>query len=182
MVRKGSTQEKILLLLLGGLALSLTRSPRGQFKILKEMRDDWKEINERNLRRAIKNLYESKLIKLVNNKDETTTFILSETGHEIALTFNIEQMTIPRQKWDGKWRVVMSDIPERIKPVREDMRYHLKRLGFIELQHSVFILPYKCRDEVEYLIEFYNIRRFVRYIEVSFLDNELDLRHKFRLL
>jgi len=69
-----------------------------------------------------------------------------------------------------------------LKKVREAFRYHLKRLGFVELQHSVFITAFKCHDEIEYLIEFYNARRFVRYIEADYVDNELDIKRKFDLI
>lgn len=182
MVRRGSTQEKILLLLLGGLTLSLTRSPRGYFKVLKQIEKDWKDINQRRLAYSINALYKSQLVNQINNKDGATTFVLNKAGKQTALSFNLEKMTIPKQKWDGEWRIIMSDIPEKMKKVRDIMRFHLKRLGFIELQHSVFVLPYKCLDEVDYIIEFYNMRRFVRYVEASHIDNELDLRRKFNLL
>ena len=182
MIRRNSTQEKILLLLFGGLALSLTRSPKRYFKVLKQIHKEWQKIDRRNLMNAIKSLYKSKLIKQSTNKKGITTFILTKEGQKVALKYNLDTMTIPVQKWDGKWRIVMSDIPERIKKVREAMRYHLKRLGFIELQHSVFVYPFECQNEIEYIIEFYNIRRFVRYLKVYYIDNELDLRHKFKIL
>ena len=69
-----------------------------------------------------------------------------------------------------------------LKKVREVFRYHLKKLGFIELQHSVFVFPFRCHDEIDYLIEFYDARRFVRFIEAQFIDNGLDLCRKFNLL
>lgn len=182
MARKGSTQEKILLLLLGGLALSLQRTPKGQMRILKEIHKSWKDIGRRNLMYSIHSLYKSKLIEEKKNKDGTTTFILSESGKQIALTYNLDTLTITRHSWDGKWRIVIFDIPEKMKRVREALRYHLKRLGFRELQHSVFVIPFKCHDEIEYLVEFHNVRRFVRFIEAHHIDNELDLKHKFNLL
>ncbi|MEK7176046.1 MAG: CRISPR-associated endonuclease Cas2 [Patescibacteria group bacterium] len=180
--KKNSTKQKVLLLLLGGLALGLSRSPKGYYKILNEMGKEWRTINRRILISAISHLYKSKLVNQKENKDGTVTFILSDQGKKIALTYNLDKMTIPRGKWDKKWRLVIFDIPEKKKPIREALRGHLKRLGFIELQHSVFVLPFECRNEVEYLIEFYNIRKFVRYIEASHIDNELDLKHRFHLL
>jgi DNA-binding transcriptional regulator PaaX len=182
MTRKGTIQKKILLLLLAGIALSGTRSPKRQLKIFKGVRDEWREINDKALKSAIRSLYTSKLVEEKSNKDGTVTFILSSEGKKTALTYNLEKMIIPRHPWDKRWRIIIFDIPEKIKRVREALRYHLKNLGFKELQHSVFILPYKCRNEMEYLVEFYNVRRFVRYIEAHHLDNELDLKHKFNLL
>ena len=182
MARRGINKEKVLLLLLGGLSLSLARTPRGQLKILKEMHKSWQEIDDRALKLAIKSLYSSKLVEQKNNKNGTTTFILSAEGRRVALTYDLENMEIRRHPWDKKWRIVIFDIPERIKKVREALRYHLKRLGFRELQHSVLVLPFECHNEIEYLVEFYNARRFVRFIEAYHIDNELDLKHKFKLL
>jgi len=181
MIKHSSTREKILLLLLGGLALGLTRSPKGYFKITKEMHKEWKKINHHSLSRSIRALYNSKLLRQEDNKDGTTTFILSKDGKEIALKYDLEKMIIPKTKWDRKWRIVMFDIPERLKKIRDTLRYQLRRLGFIELQRSVFVFPFECRDEIEYIIEFYDIRKHVRFIEANHIDNELHLKNKFQL-
>ena len=178
----GANKEKILLLLLGGLALGLTRSPKGYFKLIKSIHEEFKAIDQRSLKYAIDSLYKSKLIEQRNNNDGTTTFILTSNGKKIALKYNLDKMEIAKNRWDRKWRIVIFDIPERLKKVRDALRFQLKKLGFLELQHSVWILPYECQNEIEYIIEFYNARRFVRFIEASSIDNELHLKHKFKLI
>ena len=75
----------------------------------------------------------------------------------------------------------MFDISERLKKVRDTLRYQLKKLEFIELQRSVFVFPFECKDEIEYIIEFYNIRKYVRFIEANNIDNEIHLKNKFQL-
>lgn len=42
-------------------------------------------------------------------------------------------------KWDGKWIVVVFDIPEQKRLIRNIFRRFLKKLGFKQLQKSVFI-------------------------------------------
>ena len=182
MARKGETQKKVVLLLWAGLGLALSRSPKQHFRIIKGVAEEWKRIDKRSLERSINSLYRSKLVSEKNNKDGTTTLILSSAGKRLALTYDLDNLVIPRQLWDKKWRIVIFDIPEKLKPVREILRFHLKRMGLRELQQSVFVLPFECSKEVEYLIEFHNVRRFVRYIEAQYIDNELDLKHKFRLI
>lgn len=181
-MRISATQKKILLVLLAGLALSFARSGKQQLRIIRGTKDVWKEIDNRALKSAIKSLYSSKLVSQKNNKDGTTTFELSNNGKRLALTYDIDNMKIKKHPWDKKWRIVTSDIPERIKKVREALRLHLRNLGFKELHKSVFVLPYECRNEIEYIVEFYNARRFIRYIEASHIDNELDFKKKFGLL
>lgn len=182
-LRLGDNQKKILLLLLGGVALGLSGSPKRYFQILDAIKKDWKEIEKQSLRRAIKSLYQSKLIKEKQNSDGTTTIILTDQGKQKALTYDLDNMEIKKpQKWDKKWRVVLFDIPDRIKKIRDALRFHLKNLGFYEFQESVFVHPYNCKDEVDYLIEFYDIRRFVRFIIAESIDNELHLKQRFDLI
>lgn len=178
----GKTQQKILLLLLGGLALGLSGSPRQYFKIIKCIGDDWKKINNRALRNAIRGLYQSKLIKEKQNKDGTTTIVLTENGKNKALTFDLDNMKIKKPlEWDKKWRVALFDIPENRKKIRDALRYHFKRLGLYEFQKSVFVHPYDCKEEIDFLIEFYDIRKFVRFMIADSLDNELHLKQHFVL-
>jgi len=180
----GTTQQKIILMLQAGLALGLTPSPKAHFYILKELAKEWKEINRNSLRRAIKSLYESKMIKMkYNKKKDAIAVVLTQDGKKKALTYDLLKMKIKKPKnWDKKWRIVLFDIPEHFKKERDNLRWKLKRLSFFEYQKSVFVHPYNCRDEIDYIIEMSNIRKFVRFIVADFLDNELHLKKHFSLL
>ena len=176
-------KQKVLLLLLGGVALGLSKSPKGYFKILKSLSENWRQIKKERLYRIVHEFYNDRLVDYKEDKDGFVKIILTKQGQKKALKFKLDEMEIKKPaKWDGEWRIVIFDIPEKLKKVREALRYHLKRLGFKKLQHSVFVLPFECRNEIEYIVEFYNIRHFVRYIEAHHIDNELDLKHKFHLL
>lgn len=179
----GIVQRKILLLLLGGLALGFSGSPQRYFRILKAIGREWKEIDRQALSRAIRSLYQSQLVSERKNPDNSYTLVLTKEGRQRALTFKIDEMSIKSPKqWDRKWRVVMFDIPESRKKVRDAIRYHLKQLSFRELQKSVFVQPYPCDDEIDFLTEFYQVRPHVRKLVVDKIDNELHLKKKFRLL
>lgn len=178
----GEIQKKILLLLMTGMALGLSGSPRQYFKVIRIARKEWKWINDQKLKRSIAALYKSKLISEKQNSDGTVTLVLTEKGKELALTYDIDNMQIKRPlRWDKKWRIIIFDIPEKIKKKREALRLRLKNIGFFELQKSVFICPFECKKETEYIVEFYEIRRFVRYIEAIHVDNELHLKHYFKI-
>ena len=179
----GKNQQKILLLLLGGIALGLSGSPRKSFQIIEAIGKEWEEIDRQILKRAIKNLYESKLVNEKQNTDGTITLLLTDKGKQKALTYDLENIKIKKsEKWDKKWRVVLFDIPEKRKRIREIFRFHLKKLEFYEFQKSVFVHPYDCRDEIEYLIEFYDIRKFARFLIAESVDNELHLKQHFNLV
>ena len=181
-LRIGNLKKKILLLLLAGLALGLTRSPKKHWWILKQIPKEWEKINRQALQRAIYSLYTSHLIKERHNRDGTTTMILSENGNKKALRFNIDRIEIKKPaKWDGKWRIVMFDIPEKLKGLRDSLRLHFREIGLIELQKSVFVYPYPCSKEIEFIIELYNARKHVRFILAENVDNQLHLMKKFDL-
>ena len=76
---------------------------------------------------------------------------------------------------------MLFDIPEKLRRLRDSLRLHFREIGFIELQKSVFIHPYSCDKEIEFIIEFYNARKYVRFILAENIDNELDLKKKFNL-
>jgi DNA-binding transcriptional regulator PaaX len=44
--------------------------------------------------------------------------------------------------WDGKWRIILLDLPESRKDERESFRYLLKKAGFLCLKNSVWISPF----------------------------------------
>jgi len=180
--RIGSVQKKILLLLLGGVVLGLSSSPARYFHTLKKLRSEWRNINRRALNQAIRALYKSKLVETKSGKNGVLTLILSKDGNRVALSYNLETMQLKKPaKWDHRWRIVMFDVPEPLKKVRESLRYHLKNLGFLELQKSVFVHPFPCEKEIEYVIEFYNARRHVRFITAEQIDNEIHLKKHFDL-
>jgi len=174
-------KQKILLLLLGGMAFGYSFIPGKQWKVLKEVSCEWKRINKEKLKKEIKILYRSKLIQRKENLDGSYTLTLSEKGKVKALTFYFQNMKIEGRDWDRKWRLVVFDIPEKLKKGRNALREKLKEMGFYELQKSVFVFPYECKDEIEFVIEFFELRKYVRFGILELIDNELHLKKIFEL-
>ena len=175
-------KKKILLILLGGLTLSLNRSPGRYYKIVSRIKKEWGIIKKEKLAKEIRELYKSKLVKTRIGVDGTITLILTEKGKRKALKYNIEKMKIHRQRWDGKWRLVIFDIPERQKQARDALRDKIKQLGFHELQKSVFVYPFDCQNEIQFITEFFQVVPYVRYGLVDWIDNGLHLKSIFNNL
>ena len=181
--RIGSVNKKVLLLLSGGLALSLTRRPDAYFRIMKNIAKEWKKINERSLRESIKKLYQSKIIDYKENNNGTVELILTDAGKKKILLYDLEKLKIDKPpKWDNLWRLVIFDIPENKKQARMAMSSKLKELGFYPMQKSVFIHPYECKDEIDFVTELFNIVPYVRFLRVKDIDIELDLKNRFHLI
>lgn len=162
--------------------MSCSRSPQKSWRIIKGIRESWREITKQAAERAINALYESRMLEARDNMDGTITLVLNEKGKKKALTFKAGVMKINcAGPWDGKWRVVIFDIPEDERDARDALRERLEYMGFFVLQRSVFAHPFDCRDEVEFLIELYGIREYVRFMIVQYIDNEAHLKKFFKL-
>ncbi|MDE2311740.1 MAG: CRISPR-associated endonuclease Cas2 [Patescibacteria group bacterium] len=84
-------------------------------------------------------------------------------------------------KWDGRWRLIMFDIPEGSRKQRNLLRQLLKRAGFVMLQGSVFVSPHELnRQAVEYLKQT-GLIEFVRMMRVDEMDDDRKLRKRFGL-
>jgi len=179
---KYSTKQKILLLLSSGVVLGLSRSPKNYFKIMKGLPSAWKEINKNRLYRVVHEFYNDRLIDYKEDKDGFVKIILTKEGQKKALKFKIDEMKIKKPaKWDGEWRIVIFDIPERFKKAREALRRKIMDLGFRKLQESVFIFPHECEDEINFITEVFLIRPFVRFMRTKSFTNEEQIRLKFGL-
>src|SRR3990167_8974616 len=153
-------KQKLLLLLLAGLALGLTRSPKKYFLILKSIPKELRAMDKGNLYRVIKEFEEDRLVSYKEEKNGKVTMVLTELGKKRALSFQLDEVSVKWPvRWDRKWRLVFFDIPEKKRAARDALRMKLKDLGFRELQKSVHISPYPCKDEIDFLVEFFEARR-----------------------
>ncbi len=182
MMKIGCVAKKILILLGAGLALGLSGRPDQYFKIIKSAAKEWRDIDSRVLKRAIKKLYKSKLVRISDNADGSTSVALSDAGLKRTLRFNLDKLKLKNPgKWDGFWRIVIFDIPESQKRTRDAFARKLFDLGFKAIQRSVFAYPHDCKDELEFVIEIFELKPFVRTMLVKEIDIGLDLRHRFKV-
>lgn len=177
----GPTQKKILTLLAAGFSLSFAYSPHQRRRVWQLADKEFQKIDREALQRSISGLYESKLVEYKESGDGLVTIIINNAGKKKALTYEVDEMKIGvPKKWDKKWRLVIFDIPTYLKRARETLRAHLKYLGLYRLQKSIFVFPYECKDEIDFLVELYDLRPFVRYIVAESIDNELHLKQIFK--
>ena len=97
--------------------------------------------------------------------DKSDVFFLTQKGRERAMRYALDQRKIPSQKiWDKKWRLVMFDIPEEKKQARRAINFALKKLGCVQYQKSVFVTPFPCKKEVDFVGECFGVRDDIRVI------------------
>ncbi len=49
------------------------------------------------------------------------------------------------------------------------------------MQKSVFIHPYECKNEIDFITEIFYLVPYVRFLRVKDIDIEIDLKNRFHL-
>ncbi|MEK9181212.1 MAG: hypothetical protein AAB871_03185 [Patescibacteria group bacterium] len=131
-----------------------------------------------------KSLYYLNRQKLIGlgRKNGKDTVYLTEKGRQKINEYEHNQLRIPAPRsWDKKWRVVAFDIPKQFKNRSDIFRKKLKSLNFFMLQKSLWVYPYECAEQIEYLRDLYEIRPFVRMLLAERLDSSKSLRQHFSI-
>ncbi len=76
------------------------------------------------------------------------------------------------KKWDKKWRILIFDIREERKGLRDKLRKTLVSIGFVRLQDSVWVYPYDCEDLITLLKADFKIGKDVLYIIADEIEND----------
>jgi len=134
------------------------------------------EINH-NLKRLLKR----GLIEIKEDKDYQYLRVTNK-GQRMLLKLELGGLAKNKpKKWDRKYRVVIFDIPEATRKVRDDLRRTIKGFGFICLQKSVWIYPYPCQDIIELLNKYLGIHGEMIYMTVDSIENDKWLKNIFNL-
>lgn len=84
-------------------------------------------------------------------------------------------------EWDKKWRVICFDIPEDRKYVRHVIHQKLIEIGFYRFQDSVYITPHRCDEILGLIQQTFFLKKQVRGMVVTELDDEKALLAHFKL-
>lgn len=134
------------------------------------------------LKNSMKYLKYKKYIKIIKKDNEKFEIYLEKKGKDKIIKESFHDLTIPQPiKWDGYWRIIIFDIPEKHKWAREGFREKLRQLNFYQLQESVFVIPYNCRKEIEFLCSIFNISDYVRFIKTNHLVFDDDIKDIFKV-
>jgi CRISPR-associated endonuclease Cas2 len=149
--------------------------------LLNEVSKRCREKRSERLTKSLSYLYRKRFISVVE-KEGQQILTLSEDGKKRILHFDLDKIVIKRpMKWDGYWRIVLFDIPERKKQAREALRSKLKQLGFHQLQKSCFIHPFDCKSEIDYISELFEVAPYVNFIVAKEIEGTSQLQKIFHL-
>jgi len=117
-------------------------------------------LKQSDLSQALKRLREGGFIK--EEKDEgEIIFKLTQKGKDRAILLMDESEI----EWDGRWRIVIFDIPEKRRAVRVVLRKKLLDWGFRKWQRSVWASKKSCTSQLRDFIKSVGIEDWVLVIE-----------------
>lgn len=107
---------------------------------------------------------------------------LTQKGTETLGLYEAEKLSIKKpRRWDGKYRIIIFDITERRRGVRDKLRIWLTHLGFVRLQQSVWVYPYECQEVVVLLKAYFHVGKDVLYLTVESIENDTWIKKHFDL-
>ena len=110
-------------------------------------------------------------------------YSLTEPGEKLLKHWQMANYKILRPKrWDGKWRVIIFDIPEKKRAVRTEVRQILSEAGFQRLQDSVWVFPYDCEDVIGLMKTNLGVGKNLLYMIVDQIENDRYLRMDFDII
>jgi len=107
---------------------------------------------------------------------------LTARGRKLQQLIQVEQIMIEQPKeWDGLWRLVSYDIPNRRNEFRTWFRRNLIRLGFKPIHESLWVFPYECKDEIAVIAQHLGVSPYVIVMTTDKLPNEDNWKDRFGL-
>lgn len=80
---------------------------------------------------------------------------------------------------DGKWRMLSWDIPEKYCNKRRQLCRSIRRVGYKQVQKSLWACPFVKADEVNLIISELGLQKYVAYLRVDITDIDEHLSRLF---
>lgn len=177
------TKTVLRALMTGAAVVFALSSSSGTHKLLKGVGYELKKARERErFLWTLAYLRRKKYIAYKENEDGTIRIVLTEDGKRKALRYNLDSLVLKKQRrWDRKWRLIAFDVPETKKDGRTALTNKMRSLGMISLQKSIWVWPYECKNEIDFVAEMFDIGPYVHYIVAESVTSEKFLKYKFNL-
>lgn len=104
------------------------------------------KVVDKKFRKATERLRKRNLI-FGERQGKRVIFELTDEGRTEADKIKLKLEMAKRKRWDGKWRIIIFDVPEKIRGKRDLLRKELIEFGFMQLQKSVWAYPYALPKE-----------------------------------
>lgn len=134
--------------------------------------------HRRSFYNALKRLERKHLVG-AKQKDGREEWYLTDEGERLARRLKLKLEYARQRRWDGKWRLVAFDVPERIRGRRDFLRKELHALGCHQLQKSVWVTPHPLPGEFFEITAELGLGRHFRVVTAETISEDHDLRSIF---
>jgi len=132
------------------------------------------------LKSVASRLSDKGLVRFVERKGQKYIKLTQKGSQHMELELKRASLDAKKRKrWDGKWRMVVFDIPESRRPVRDKFRILLRSLGYVPLQASVWVYPYDSEEIVTLIKAELGAGSRVLYAVVDKIEYDAKLRKRF---
>ncbi len=128
-----------------------------------------RKITRKQFSQLVYYLKKKNYIKIENLKKKQAV-ILTRKGTEKLLKIKFK-LKNKKRRTDGRWQMVIFDIPERKRDLRHLFREYLQILGYKMLQKSIWVCSYDVSKETEGIIRRYSLDLYVKL----FLIEEIEI-------
>ena len=181
--KRVSIENAILSALAAGGILSFGLMAPNALELLKKFDTDW--ISKRDPRQRLhETMYRLKKKGLVEFRDVNgkQSLYLTTKGRKMSQKIQLGSLQIKKpRRWDERWRIVMFDIDEGKRSLRQKVRRWMRELGFKRLQDSVWIHPYDCEEIITLLKTDLRIGKELLYVIADAVEYDRPLREYFKL-
>jgi phenylacetic acid degradation operon negative regulatory protein len=119
--------------------MAISSAPLGKKLLLMNFGTDFDRYNvNMNFHRLCKKGF----IHQFKQKNNIFFNIMPDKRYDVLGNFTALKMDKAKQAWDGKWRLIIYDIPEKKRTQREFLRSLLQLLGFGKIQYSCWVSAY----------------------------------------
>src|SRR3989344_2561018 len=184
-LRKNANPYKILKYLAVGSGIILISliAPTSGAILVKELLNGYIRRRAFEKQRFLKDLKNLQIRKLISYKELDNGIVeiaITNEGKQQWLIYKIDELQLKKPKhWDRKWRLIIFDIPHHLKKNRDVLSQKLRQLQFHHLQKSVYLIPYPCEDEIDFLTTILEIRKYILILYVNHFEGEEKFKHHF---
>jgi len=97
----------------------------------------------------------------IKNLEQNKGIVLTKKGREKVLKIKLKTSK-KKKRSDRKWQMIIFDIPEEKRYLRDLLRKKLYSLEYIMLQQSIWICPYDISKETEFILRKYSLDPYVK--------------------
>jgi len=160
---------------IGDIAHFFLKPPRTMRDIGPDLGAPWnkrylKELSREQFTKLIYHLKRNNYIR-VKNLEGKKAVMITKKGVDKVLknSFKFENQEKIKRK-DGKWIMVIFDIPKKDESRRGILRSILQNLGYKMFQKSVWITPYDVSEKTEQFLQFHFLDKYVKIFLIEKID------------